>query len=251
MADAVESASRTLSDPTPSRLEGLVSELIDKRLRDGQFDQCDLTLREIAAHPREPDQVADRHLPRPGQVPRAADGLTRWPRHPSRIRRRRDRPERHPGPPPARPRRRPLDRPARPGRPRGSTRASLSIAVVDDAAIRAVNRRHLDHDWPTDVISFPLLRARRRRTLAASWSSRPRWRPRSPPSVASTRRREFALYLVHGLLHLCGYDDQTDAERRPDAAPRGRDPLVAAASRAAPDRSRRTRTSPGRMILSA
>jgi membrane-associated HD superfamily phosphohydrolase len=48
MADASESASRALSDPTPSRLEGLVSELIDKRLRDGQFDQCDLTLREIA-----------------------------------------------------------------------------------------------------------------------------------------------------------------------------------------------------------
>jgi cyclic-di-AMP phosphodiesterase PgpH len=48
VADAVESASRTLSDPTPSRLEGLVSDLIDKRLRDGQLDECGLTLREIA-----------------------------------------------------------------------------------------------------------------------------------------------------------------------------------------------------------
>jgi putative nucleotidyltransferase with HDIG domain len=48
VADAVESASRTLSDPTPARLEGLVSELVDKRLRDGQFDECGLTLREIA-----------------------------------------------------------------------------------------------------------------------------------------------------------------------------------------------------------
>ncbi len=48
MADASESASRALSDPTPARLEGLVEELIDKRLRDGQFDQCDLTIREIA-----------------------------------------------------------------------------------------------------------------------------------------------------------------------------------------------------------
>ena len=48
MADAVESASRTLSEPTPSRIEGLVSALIDKRLRDGQFDECGLTLREIA-----------------------------------------------------------------------------------------------------------------------------------------------------------------------------------------------------------
>jgi putative nucleotidyltransferase with HDIG domain len=48
VADAVESASRTLSDPTPARLEGLASDLIDKRLRDGQFDECGLTLREIA-----------------------------------------------------------------------------------------------------------------------------------------------------------------------------------------------------------
>jgi membrane-associated HD superfamily phosphohydrolase len=48
MADSVESASRTLSEPTPSRIEGLVSDLIDRRLRDGQFDECGLTLREIA-----------------------------------------------------------------------------------------------------------------------------------------------------------------------------------------------------------
>jgi putative nucleotidyltransferase with HDIG domain len=48
VADAVESASRALSDPTPARLEGLVSDLCDKRLRDGQFDECGLTLREIA-----------------------------------------------------------------------------------------------------------------------------------------------------------------------------------------------------------
>jgi putative nucleotidyltransferase with HDIG domain len=48
VADAVESASRALSDPTPARLEGLVSDLVEKRLRDGQFDECGLTLREIA-----------------------------------------------------------------------------------------------------------------------------------------------------------------------------------------------------------
>lgn len=48
VADAVESASRTLSEPTPARLEGLVRDLIDKRLDDGQFDECGLTLREIA-----------------------------------------------------------------------------------------------------------------------------------------------------------------------------------------------------------
>jgi putative nucleotidyltransferase with HDIG domain len=47
VADAVESASRTLSEPTPARLEGLVRDLIEKRLHDGQFDECGLTLREI------------------------------------------------------------------------------------------------------------------------------------------------------------------------------------------------------------
>jgi len=47
ISDAVESASRTLSEPTPARIEGLVRELLEKRLDDGQFDECGLTLREI------------------------------------------------------------------------------------------------------------------------------------------------------------------------------------------------------------
>ncbi len=47
VSDCVESASRTLSEPTPARIEGLVRDLIEKRLRDGQFDECGLTLREI------------------------------------------------------------------------------------------------------------------------------------------------------------------------------------------------------------
>src|SRR3954451_21376379 len=38
----------------------------------------------------------------------------------------------------------------------GVERASLSIALVDDATIHAVNRRYLAHDSPTDVISFLL-----------------------------------------------------------------------------------------------
>ena len=48
VSDAVESASRTLSEPTPARIEGLVRELINKRLHDGQFDECGLNLREIS-----------------------------------------------------------------------------------------------------------------------------------------------------------------------------------------------------------
>ena len=47
LSDAVESASRTLSEPTPARIDSLVGELIQKRLDDGQLDECGLTLREI------------------------------------------------------------------------------------------------------------------------------------------------------------------------------------------------------------
>ncbi len=47
LADAVESASRTLVDPTPGRIEGLVSDLARRRLEAGQFDESELTLREL------------------------------------------------------------------------------------------------------------------------------------------------------------------------------------------------------------
>lgn len=48
VADAVEGASRTLAEPTPKRLETLVHEIALKRLLDGQFDECSLTLGELA-----------------------------------------------------------------------------------------------------------------------------------------------------------------------------------------------------------
>jgi cyclic-di-AMP phosphodiesterase PgpH len=48
LADAVESASRALVEPTPARIENLVHEIAMKRLLDGQFDSCGLTLHELA-----------------------------------------------------------------------------------------------------------------------------------------------------------------------------------------------------------
>ncbi|WP_146436831.1 HD family phosphohydrolase [Blastopirellula retiformator] len=47
IADMIESASRTLVDPTPARIENLVEELTMKRLLDGQFDESGLTLSEL------------------------------------------------------------------------------------------------------------------------------------------------------------------------------------------------------------
>jgi cyclic-di-AMP phosphodiesterase PgpH len=47
LSDAVESATRAMAEPNPGRIENLVRRLSRTRLEDGQFDQCDLTFREL------------------------------------------------------------------------------------------------------------------------------------------------------------------------------------------------------------
>ncbi|MFO7577747.1 MAG: HDIG domain-containing protein [Pelovirga sp.] len=47
LADAVEAASRTLIDPTPARIQGMVKKLINNIFIDGQLNECDLTLRDL------------------------------------------------------------------------------------------------------------------------------------------------------------------------------------------------------------
>jgi len=47
LADAVESASRSLEKPTPGKITQLVEDIISSRILDGQLSECDLTLREI------------------------------------------------------------------------------------------------------------------------------------------------------------------------------------------------------------
>ena len=48
LADSVESATRSMAEPNPSRIENLVRSLSRGRLVDGQFDQCELTFRELS-----------------------------------------------------------------------------------------------------------------------------------------------------------------------------------------------------------
>lgn len=47
LADAVEAASRTLTDPSPSRLKGLVQKIVSTIAFDGQLDNCNLTLKDL------------------------------------------------------------------------------------------------------------------------------------------------------------------------------------------------------------
>jgi putative nucleotidyltransferase with HDIG domain len=47
LADAVEAASRTLADPTPARIQGMVQKIINNIFIDGQLDECELTLKDL------------------------------------------------------------------------------------------------------------------------------------------------------------------------------------------------------------
>lgn len=47
IADAVEAASRVLTEPTPSRVNGLVDKIVNQIFLDGQLDECELTLKDI------------------------------------------------------------------------------------------------------------------------------------------------------------------------------------------------------------
>lgn len=93
------------------------------------------------------------------------------------------------------------------------SRASISLALVDNAAIHALNRTHLGHDWPTDVISFPLS-APDDPVLNGELVVSAEMACTSAREIGVDPRDELALYVVHGLLHLCGFDDHDDADRQ-------------------------------------
>lgn len=94
----------------------------------------------------------------------------------------------------------------------GIRRAAVSVAVVDDATIERLNRRYLQHDYPTDVLSFPFQCEAEAlegeivvsAETAARQARRLGWRAED----------ELLLYVIHGALHLVGHDDQTPAGAR-------------------------------------
>jgi probable rRNA maturation factor len=95
----------------------------------------------------------------------------------------------------------------------GVAAATISLAFVDNPTIHRLNKQFLNHDEPTDVLTFPMsgpgakklegeivIGAEVARTQAAE--------------RGHNEQAELALYVIHGLLHLCGFDDTTAAAVR-------------------------------------
>ncbi|MGA2700957.1 MAG: rRNA maturation RNase YbeY [Isosphaeraceae bacterium] len=96
-------------------------------------------------------------------------------------------------------------------RDEGIERAAISVALVDNATIRRLNQKHLAHDWPTDVISFTLSAAGEPELVGELVVST-EMAAATAKEVSAEPAAELALYVVHGLLHLCGYDDLTESD---------------------------------------
>lgn len=87
----------------------------------------------------------------------------------------------------------------------GIEHAVISIAVVDDPTMHDLNRRYLQHDYPTDVLSFLLEedddRLEGEIIISADYAAR------EAEQFAWSAQDEMLLYVIHGALHLAGYDD--------------------------------------------
>ena len=89
----------------------------------------------------------------------------------------------------------------------GGTLEALSIVLADHATVLDLNRRYLEHDYLTDVLAFPLGEAED--VVDGEIYVDLDTAAERHAEFDATFEEEVRRYVVHGLLHLLGYDDAT------------------------------------------
>lgn len=90
----------------------------------------------------------------------------------------------------------------------GVAAAKVAFAFMDDATIHLLNKRHLDHDEPTDVLTFPYSPPGAKK-LEGDIAIGAEVGRRQAVERGHDVHAELCLYVIHGCLHLCGYDDKS------------------------------------------
>ena len=89
---------------------------------------------------------------------------------------------------------------------------NLNYIFCNDKALLKINRKYLDHNFYTDVITFDLSSSPNE-ILADIYVSVDRIKENAK-SLKLSLKEEFHRVMFHGLLHLCGYNDKTEAQKR-------------------------------------
>jgi probable rRNA maturation factor len=96
----------------------------------------------------------------------------------------------------------------------GLSGATISVGIVDDAEIADLNRKYLDHEGPTDCLSFDLSDDEAAGSRAFDLIVNGQMALRQAAERGHSGQAELALYITHGLLHQLGYDDDTPENAR-------------------------------------
>ncbi len=88
----------------------------------------------------------------------------------------------------------------------------IDISVVDDVMIHEVNRRWLQHDYPTDVLSFVFDRSNNR--LEGEIIVSVETAATKVADYGWSIEDELFLYVIHGVLHLIGCDDKSPEQEK-------------------------------------
>jgi len=87
----------------------------------------------------------------------------------------------------------------------------LSLALVGDARMSMLHQQFMDVVGPTDVLTFPLEFDKRKRVISGEVVICVPEAMRQARARKLSVDRELLLYALHGMLHLCGFDDRTEA----------------------------------------
>jgi len=96
----------------------------------------------------------------------------------------------------------------------GIRSGEISIAIVSDAEMHRLNRQYLNHDYPTDVLSFVLDQDAAAKSLDGQIIVSSDYAAREAPRYGWSSDDELLLYVIHGSLHLLGHDDTTPTAQR-------------------------------------
>ncbi|AXJ01069.1 rRNA maturation RNase YbeY [Cyclonatronum proteinivorum] len=87
----------------------------------------------------------------------------------------------------------------------------IELVFVDEAEILRINNEHLQHDYVTDIITFPYHEGEEP-VEGTLFCCAPQIFKQAEEHGADPLH-EFARILIHGLLHLCDYDDKTSSDK--------------------------------------